>query len=308
MIERLNRKYKLLAAALSLSAIALLGFQAEAQAKLKVTSTYPYITDLVHQVAGSAVDQQTLATGDWDPHFIVAKPSLITRLRQADLLVINGAQLEIGWLPPLLRQSSNANIQAGSTGLLDLSQFVNKIQIPQNVSRASGDVHPQGNPHFVLDPTNVPKMAAAIQQKLCALDAPQCKAYQLNLKRFNQRWAQSSTNWQRRMSALKGTPVIEYHRLHDYFLHHYGLRLITTLEPLPGIPPTPQHLAKVIAEVKQNKVKFNLRGAFNPQAPTDFVSSKTAAKTVTLPHDVGAVPEAKDIFGLYESLLKRMGV
>ena len=152
MINTSNRKSKRLALAASLAAIACLGLPSEAQAKMKVTGTYPYITDLVNQVAGSAVDKQTLATGDWDPHFIVAKPSLLTRLRQADLLIINGAQLEIGWLPPLLRQSGNARIQAGSTGLLDLSQFADKIQIPQNVSRANGDVHPQGNPHFVLDP------------------------------------------------------------------------------------------------------------------------------------------------------------
>ena len=166
MFKIVNNKLKI-AATLVFSAIVGLTFQAEAQAKLKVTSTYPYITDLVGQIAGNKVDKQTLATGDWDPHFVVAKPSLLTRLRQADLLIINGAQLEIGWLPPLLRQSGNASIQAGSTGLLDLSQFVNKIQIPQNVSRANGDVHPQGNPHFVLDPDNVPKMADAIRQKLC---------------------------------------------------------------------------------------------------------------------------------------------
>ncbi len=284
------------------------GLSSQAEAKLKVVSSYPYISDLVNQIAGTAVDRQTLASGDWDPHFVVAKPSLIRHLRQADLLIINGAQLELGWLPPLLRQSGNAKIQAGSVGLLDLSLYALKIQVPQNVSRANGDVHPQGNPHFVLDPDNVPRLAAAIYAKLCQLDPGHCQGFKSNLARFQGRWKQATAGWKGRMAPLKGTPVIEYHRLHDYFLDHYGLAVIATLEPLAGIPPTPQHLAKVISEVKQRQVKLNLRGAYNPAAPTDFVSSKTPAASITLPHDVGAVSDAKDIFSLYESLLKRMGV
>lgn len=279
-----------------------------ALAKLKVVGAYPYIQSLVSEIGKPHVEVSALATGDWDPHFVVAKPSLLTRLRQAELLVINGAQLEIGWLPPLLRQSGNARIQAGSAGLLDLSVHVNKIQVPNNVSRAAGDVHPQGNPHFVLDPNNVLKMASAVSQSLCQRDAGHCSAYQGNLKQFKQRWQQAQGKWKQRMAPLKGKSVVEYHRLHDYFLNHYGLKLSQTLEPLPGIPPTPQHLALVVNKAKQDKVRFNLRGAYNPADPSQFVSKQTGIQLVTLPHDVGAVPEAKDLFGLYEAMLKRLGV
>ena len=277
-------------------------------AKLKVVGAYPYIQDLVRQVAHDKVDVQTLATGEWDPHFVVAKPSLLTRLRGADLLIINGAQLEIGWLPPLLRQAGNANIQPGKPGFLELTTQLPLIQKPQSVSRAMGDVHPQGNPHIVLDPNNIPKLSDAITRKLCQLDAASCKSYQQNNTGFKQRWQQSSAGWAKRMARYKGVKVVEYHKLFDYFFSRYGLKLVGNLEPLPGIPPTPQHLAQLIKTIKDQGVTLNLRGVYNPSDPSEFVSSHSPARLVTLPHDVGAVPEAKDLFLMYEALLKRLGV
>lgn len=252
-------------------------------AKEKVVTAYPYIADLVKQIAGNQVEVSSLASGDWDPHFIVPKPSLLSKLRQADLLIINGAQLEIGWLPPLLRQAANARIQPGSAGFLELSNHVTLIQKPQNVSRAMGDVHPQGNPHFVMDPSNVSKMANAITAKLCQADANHCKQYQQGNGGFQSRWKQSAQKWKSRMAKLKGAPVLEYHRLHDYFLNYYGLKLISTLEPLPGIPPTPQHLAQILNKAKASKVKFNLRGVYNPKNASEFVSQKSGLSLTTLP-------------------------
>lgn len=279
-----------------------------AAAKVKVVGTYPYIQDLARQIGGAQIEASSLASGDWDPHHIVAKPSLLTRLRQADLLIINGAQLEIGWLPPLLRQAANGGIQPGSNGFLDLSGQAVLIQKPQNVSRAMGDVHPQGNPHFALNPDNVPRLSAAIANKLCQLDAANCKSFKANQSSFASRWKQASAGWSKRMAPLKGRKVLEYHRLHDYFLAKYGLALVATLEPLPGIPPTPQQLAGVVQKAKEQQVGLNLRGSFNPTDPSNFVSQRTGAKLVTLPHDIGAVPEAKDIFSLYEAILRRLGV
>lgn len=279
-----------------------------AQAKTKAVAAYPYIGDLLKQIGAAEVEVSVLASGDWDPHFIVAKPSLLSKLRQADLLVINGAQLEIGWLPPLLRQAANGRIQPGTAGFLELSNHVSLIQKPQNVSRAMGDVHPQGNPHFALDPNNVPKMANVITQKLCQLDAAHCAGFKQNQSSFNTRWQSAASGWKTRMAKLKGAKVIEYHRLHDYFLTRYGLSLSGTLEPLPGIPPTPQQLASMLDKAKDEKVLFNLRGVYNPQGPSDFISSKSPARLISLPHDVGSVPEAKDIFSLYEAILRRLGV
>lgn len=291
-----------------LAGLLLLALPAPAQARLKVVGTYPYIQDLVQQIAQDKVSVSALASGDWDPHFVVAKPSLLTRLNQADLLIINGAQLEIGWLPPLLRQANNGRVQPGSGGFLDLSAVATKIQVPENVSRAMGDVHPQGNPHFVLSPLNVPRLADAIAQQLCQLDKPQCPAFQQNLKSFRSRWQQAQARWQQRMAPLKGTKVMEYHRLHDYFLAHYGLELVGTLEPLPGIPPTPGQIQSMVQQAKAAKVRWNIRGVFQPLGPSEHLSRHSPARLLTLPHDVGAVPEAKDIFALYETLLKRLGV
>lgn len=276
-------------------------------AKLQVVSAYPYIQDLVRQVGQDKVDVQTLATGDWDPHFIVPKPSLLLKLRQANLLIINGAQLEVGWLPPLIAQAGNANLQPGRVGFLELATRVAMIQKPQSISRALGDVHPQGNPHFVLDPNNMPKMSDAIAQKLCQLDAPSCPSFQQNNTRFKQRWQQASAGWAKRMARFKGSKVVEYHRLHDYFFYRYGIGVIGTLEPLPGIPPTPQHLASLIQQIQAQHIGLNIRGIYNPGDPSNFVSQRSSARLVTLPHDVGAVPEARDVFSLFESLIKRLG-
>lgn len=279
-----------------------------AAAKVKVVGAYPYIAEIARQIGGNQVDASSLASGEWDPHFIVAKPSLLTRLNQAQLLVINGAQLEIGWLPPLLRQAGNARIQPGSTGFLELSNSVSLIQKPQQVTRAMGDVHPQGNPHFILNPDNVPKVANSMTNKLCQLDAANCKSFKANQSNFNQRWKQASASWAQRMAKLKGQRVLEYHRLHDYFFTRYGLSLTGTIEPLPGIPPSPQQLSDTVARAKSQKVQINVRGVYNPNDPSQFVSQRTGIKLVTLPHDIGAVPEAKDLFSLYDSILRRLGV
>lgn len=281
---------------------------APAGATTKVVAAYPYIADLTKQIGRDQVEITTLTSGDWDPHRVVPKPSLLVKLRQAQMLIINGAQLEIGWLPPLMRQAANGRIQPGNPGFLELSGVVALIQKPQNVSRALGDVHPLGNPHFLLDPANMPKMSAAVARKLCQVDPGQCKKFEANRAAFDKRWASASAGWSKRMGKLKGTRVLAYHRLHDYFLQRYGLVLAGTLEPLPGIPPTPQHLAGLVQSAKTQKVKFNLRGVYNPADPSNYVGQQTGLRPVTLPHDVGAVPEARDVFALFESILKRLGV
>lgn len=290
---------------LGLAAALTLG--APAFAKLQVVGAYPYIQDLVQQIGQDKVDVQTLASGDWDPHFIVPKPSLLTKLRAANLLIINGAQLEIGWLPPLLSQAGNASIQPGRAGFLELATRVALIQKPQSTSRALGDVHPQGNPHFLLNPDNMPRMADAVTQKLCQLDGADCQVFQQRNAGFKTRWAAASAGWAKRMARFKGSKVVEYHRLHDYFFSRYGIGVIGTLEPLPGIPPTPQHLSEILAQMKEQKVGVNVRGVYNPADPSNFVSQHSGARLVSLPHDVGAVPEARDVFSLFEALLKRFG-
>jgi zinc/manganese transport system substrate-binding protein len=274
--------------------------------KLEVVTTYPYIAELVKEVAHDQVQVSALARGDWDPHFVVARPSLITRLRKANLLIINGAQLEVGWLPPLLRQANNNQIQPGNPGFLELSTTVKLIQKPQNVSRSMGDIHPQGNPHFATDPHYIPILAKAVKAKLCQLEAGNCPGFEKNLAGFLERWQKKLTNWDTQLKPLKGKRVLEYHRLHDYFMQRYGLILVRTIEPLPGIPPSPAYIAETVSVAQKESVFLNLRGTYNPEDPSRFVSEKSGVPLVTLPHDVGAVPEAKDLFSLFDTIVARL--
>ncbi|AHE95908.1 adhesin [Thermocrinis ruber] len=273
-------------------------------AKLKVVATYPWIGELVKEVGKDRVSLYVIARGTDDPHFVVPKPSHIAKMRDADLLIVQGASLEVGFLPPLLQQSNNPKIQPGRQGYLDLSQFVELIEKPANISRAMGDVHPEGNPHYQLDPHNIPPLARAIAERLCQLDSPNCAYYRGNLEDFLKRWNAKLTEWDREFAKLKGIKVIQYHKLYDYLLRRYGMVLVGTLEPLPGIPPTGKHIEGLISQAQG--VKFILQDVYHEKRTAQFVAQRLNAKVVILPHEVGAVPEAKDLFSLFDEILRRL--
>lgn len=277
-----------------------------AKAQLKVVATYPYIASITKEIVKDKAKVDYLASGNLDPHFVVPKPSLSVKLRDADLLIINGVSLEIGWLPPLLNQANNGKIQPSSSGFLDLSLFVKLIQKPESVSRAMGDVHPEGNPHFHLDPYNIPLLSDAITSKLCKLDSQNCQFYQDNNKTFKARWNEKIKQWNTSMEKVKEVKVVEYHKLFDYFLNRYQIVVAGTIEPLPGIPPTAKHLENLIQTIKNEKVGLILQDVYHPLKPAQFLSEKTSVKYVILPHDVGAVSEAKDIFSLFDEIVKRI--
>lgn len=273
---------------------------------LNIVTSYPYIEDITKKIGQDKVNVSSLSKGEWDPHFIVPKPSLIAKSRRADLLIINGAQLEIGWLPQIIRQANNPEIQAGSKGFLDLSNYINLIQVPSNISRAQGDVHPLGNPHFILDPDNVLIVSKVINEKLCQLDNSNCSYYSKNNQEFTKKWKDKIKVWNNKMKYLKNIKVIEYHRVFDYFLNKYGLKVENTLEPLPGIPPTPKHLATIIDTVRKESIKVNLRAVYNPIEPSKLLSDKTGSNLVTLPHDVNSDKNTDDIFSLFDEIIKRL--
>ena len=277
-----------------------------AKAEIKVVATYPYIASITKEIVKEKAQVDYLASGNLDPHFVVPKPSLSVKLRNADLLIINGAGLEIGWLPPLLNQASNRKINPGSNGFLDLSQYVDLIEKPENVSRAMGDVHPDGNPHFHLDPYNVPIISQVITEKLCKLDSSNCDYYKNNLSDFKKRWNEKLAVWNSKMANLKGVKVYQYHKLFDYFLKRYGIISVDTIEPLPGIPPTAKHLEELILKAKSENVNMILQDVYHPIKPAKYVSEKTGLKIIVLPHDVGAVEEAKDIFSLFDTIVERV--
>lgn len=275
-------------------------------ARLQVVTTYPYIAEIVEQVGGERVNAHALAGGQWDPHTIMAKPSFIAKLRRADLLVINGAQLEIGWLPPLLNQANNPKINVGSRGMLDLSRHVKLIDVPDNVSRAHGDIHPDGNPHYYLDPHNMLPLAEAIAAKLCEMDGSGGAAYRHNLADFQSRWNAKLAEWGKRLAALNGIMVIEYHKNYDYLLRRYGMKLLGTVELLPGIPPTSKHIQELEGKIAGAKVRFILQDIYNPDEASRHLANKHGILMIKLPHDVGAVREAEGIFSLFDEIVRRL--
>ena len=278
-----------------------------AQAKLKVVCTYPYIGDLARTIGGERVEVTVLAKGTDDPHFVVPKPSFLAKLRAADLMIVNGADLEAGFGPVLIRQSNNPKIQSPETGLLDLSRFITLREVPAVLSRAEGDVHPQGNPHFHLDPHHIPILARAVSERLSALDHSGEAYYQGLLAGFLSRWSEKQAEWDRRLAPLKGKRVIEYHKLFYYFLSRYGFNLIGSIEPKPGIPPSARHLEGLAETAKQQGLDFLIQDLYHEAKSARYLSEKTGIPVTTLPHDVGAVPEATDLVTLFETIVKRLG-
>jgi zinc/manganese transport system substrate-binding protein len=274
-----------------------------AQAKTKVVVTYPYIASLVGEIAKDQADVSTLAKGDEDPHFVVPRPSFIGKLRQADLLIINGGSLEIGFVPPLIRQANNPKIMPGDLGLVDLSQAVTLIEKPDKVSRSEGDIHPEGNPHFILDWHNVPAVARFIADALSRVDRGGASTYQKNLDVFLARWKAKTAEWDKKAAPLQGKAVIQYHRLFDYFVLRTGMKVVGELEPKPGIPPTSRHIEELIQGNAPGGVYMIITDPYHEQKTPEGTAKKMSIPWVVLPQDVAAVPAAKDMFSMFDTLL-----
>ena len=274
--------------------------------QLHVVATYAYIGDIAQRIGKDRVEVVSLARGDYDPHFIIPKPSYIAKVRTADLLIINGAQLEIGWLPQIIRQANNGTVQPGERGFLDLSMHIHLIDVPTSVSRELGDVHPDGNPHFFLDPDNTLIIAKTIAERLSELDPDNQTFYEQNEKEFDTLWQEKMKGWEAALQPLKGTKVIEYHKIFDYFFKRFGFQLVGTIEPLPGIPPTTRHIAEVEELVKREGVKFILQDVYNPQDASQYLSRKLNVKLIILPHDVGSVREADNVFSVFDVIVRRL--
>jgi zinc/manganese transport system substrate-binding protein len=274
--------------------------------QLQVVATYGYIGDIVQRIGRDHVEVVTLARGDYNPHIIIPKPSYIAKMRRADLLVINGGQLEIGWLPQIIKQANNAAVQPGERGFLDLSQHVHLIDVPTSVSRELGDVHPEGNPHFFMDPDNIPIIAKAITERLSELDPDNQVFYDANNKELYALWQQNMKRWEVKLKPFKGEKVIEYHKIFDYFLDRFGFTIVGTIEPLPGIPPTTKHIADVEKLIQREGVKFILQDVYNPQDASSYLSKRLDVKLIILPHDVGAVKEADNVFNVFNEIVRRL--
>jgi len=275
-------------------------------ATLNVQTTYTTLGEIVKRVGGEHVKVNTLSSPHYDPHFIVPKPSLISKLRRADILVISGAGLELGWLPPLLKGAHNGKIRPGASGFIDVSNAVVLSDVPVTVSRAFGDVHSQGNPHYMLDPYNVAKVATFIAARLSAIDEDNALSYQTNLETFLKQWQVYLNGLDAKMQVCKDKKVVQYHELFNYFLSRYGYKSYGNIEPLPGVSPSSKHTLNLINTMKSQKVQRILQDVYHDQKTGKFISNKTDAQFVVLPHDVKAVDEADSLENFYNVIARRL--
>jgi zinc/manganese transport system substrate-binding protein len=273
-------------------------------AQLKVAVSYPYIGALVDEIGAAHVEVTVLAKGNWDPHFVVPRPSLIAKLRRSDALIMNGAQLEIGWLPPLIRRASNRAVVPNSSSFLNLSHQVELIQKPQSVDRSQGDVHPDGNPHFHLDPNMIVTLAQSITDFLARLDPGHKQSYEDNLSRFLKEWKAHLKRWDETMKDKKGMKVIQFHDNLAYFIQAYGLKTMGTIEPLPGIPPSSRHTLELINLIKQENICCVLHDVYHSTKTAEFIRAKTGVKLIIMPHDIDALSSIKSLIGLFDHLTK----
>lgn len=275
-------------------------------AKLNVAAAYPYIKEITQEIAKNKADITLLSRGNWDPHFVVPKPSLIAHLRDSDLLILNGASLEIGWLSPLLGSANNPKIQKNAKGYLNLSEYIDLQDIPKSVNRSMGHVHAEGNPHFILDPHNIIKLAKVISLKLSSLDRANKAYYQKNFENFKVQWQQKLSYYDKQMKACKNMNVIQYHELFNYFLRRYGINSIDNIEPLAGVSPNSKHTLELINTIKQNNIKLILQDVYHEHKTAQFIAGKTDAKVVKLPHDVGALKGTDTLEDFYNTLVKQL--
>jgi zinc/manganese transport system substrate-binding protein len=269
--------------------------------KLNVITATTDLAALAQEVGGDKINVESLARGYQDPHFVEAKPSYLLKLRQADLLVIVGLQLEIGWLPPLITQSGNARIQVGASGYLDASQFAEILEIPQGaITRAMGDVHPLGNPHYWLDPDNGRRVAKGIAVKLGEMDPQDASYFQQRDQDFERRLAEADKKWQADMRPFHGRKVVTYHNSAPNFAKHFGLDVVGFVEPRPGIPPTPSHTLDVINMMKRDHVKVIMVEPYFDRKTPDSIARETGGTVVEYLPSVGGVKEVTTYFQLFD--------
>ena len=279
---------------------------AHVHAALNVFACEPEWAALAHEIGGDKVSVYQATTGLQDPHRIEARPSLIARMRSADLLVCSGADLEVGWLPLLLQTSGNAKVQAGQPGNFMASDFVTRLEVPTAVDRAQGDIHPYGNPHIHLDPRNVQRVAQALGERLAKMDSASAAYYQGRAKEFDARWRKAITDWEARAAPLKGMKLVPYHKDQAYLIHWLGLVEEMNIEPKPGIPPSAGHLTDLLAKLKEQPADAITRNAYQDPKAVEWLSERTKIPGVTLPYTVGGTREAKDLFSLFDETITRL--
>ena len=290
----------------TLLAAPLLMLALPAQAALRVFACEPEWGALAQELGGSLVEVSIATSALQDPHQIQAKPSLIARARNADLVVCTGAELEIGWLPVLLQQSGNAKVQNGQPGNFAAADYVRKLDLPAQLDRAQGDVHAAGNPHIQTDPRNIALVAVALGARLQQVDTAHAAQYAKTQADFTQRWQQAIARWSAQAAPLKGAPVASQHKAFVYLYDWLGLKEVAVLEPKPGVEPSASHLQQVLSTLKGTPARMVLYSAYQDARPSEWLSKNAGIPVVKIPFTVGGTEGAKDLFGLFDDTVARL--
>jgi len=281
-------------------------FSTATSAAVNVFACEPEWAALAQELGGDKVSTVSATTAFQDPHHIEARPSLIARMRGADLVVCSGSELEVGWLPLLLQQSGNGKVQPGSPGYIEASQYVVRLEVPRVLDRSMGDVHPGGNPHIQTDPRNIAKVATVMAERLAQLDGANAATYRSRAESFDKRWKEAMARWEQQAARLKGVPIVEHHKSFTYLINWTGMRETGDLEPKPGIPPTTSHLAELVQQMKQAPAKMIVYSSYDDPKAAQFLSQRTGVPPVMLPFTVGGSDRAKDLFGYFDDVMARL--
>ena len=304
----MNKLKKVLA--VCLLAMPLLALTKPAAAELSVFACEPEWGALAKELGGDLVSVYNATTAFQDPHHIQARPSLIAKLRRADLLVCTGSQLEIGWLPVLLRQAGNTRVQPGQPGNFAATDHVTTLERPVSVDRSQGDVHPGGNPHIQSDPRNMAKVAKALADTLAQIDSAHAADYAVRYRDFDQRWQAALVRWQQQAAPLRGVKVVVHHKAWVYLMDWLGMESVASLEAKPGVPPSAGHLSEVLTLLKQQSeqqpAKMVIRGAYQEGRADEWLSEHAQIPAVVLPFTVGGTDAASDLFGLYDDTIAQL--
>lgn len=287
-------------------ALCLLVLALPSQAAVRVLATTADWGALARELGGDRVDVYTATAALQDVHRVEAKPSLVARARTADLLVANGAELEAGWLPVLLQESGNARIQRGAPGFFEAASAVRLVEVPTQLDRAMGDIHPLGNPHIHLDPRNVAAVAKALAAKLAAVDPAGAEYYAARGADLDRRWTEAMARWQAKAAPLVDVPVVVMHRDQAYLLRWLTLKELAAIEPKPGVPPSAGYLGQLVAKLAATPPKMILVNAYNDPKAANWLSNRVRAPVVVLPYSVGGSAGAKDLFGLFDDTLDKL--
>jgi len=275
-------------------------------AQLRIFSCEPEWAALAEEIGGDLVEAYSATTALQDPHYIQARPSLIAKVRKADLLICNGAQLEIGWLPALLQKANNRDVRPGSRGYMEASSFVNRLDATASADRAGGDIHPLGNPHVQTNPHNVGVIAAVLAERMSELDAQNAAIYAAGNRDFLQRWQEAIADWESRAAPLRGKRAITHHKSWVYLERWLGIEEVGNLEAVPGLPPTATNLSQLTRDFADGGADVIIRAPYQDDKPANWLSERTGVPAVVLPLSVGGTEGAVDLFSLYDEIIDRL--